>query len=96
MAGAASFERGERYATTRRVKKLKVTESELSATVTGTRSYQVRIWAEEGSLSYSCSCPMGDDEVFCKHCVATGLVWLGAVATKEGAQIGRASCRERV
>jgi len=85
MAGAASFERGERYATTRRVKKLKVTESELSATVTGTRSYQVRIWAEEGSLSYSCSCPMGDDEVFCKHCVAIGLVWLGAVATKEGA-----------
>jgi len=82
MAGAASFERGERYATTRRVKKLKVTESELSATVTGTRSYQVRIWAEEGSLSYSCSCPMGDDEVFCKHCVATGLVWLGAVADK--------------
>ena len=85
MAGAASFEHGERYATTRRVKKLKVTESGLSATVTGTRSYQVRIWAEEGSLSYSCSCPMGDDEVFCKHCVATGLVWLGAVATKEGA-----------
>ena len=85
MAGAASFERGERYTTTRRVKKLKVTESELSATVTGTRSYQVRIWAEEGSLRYSCSCPMGDDEVFCKHCVATGLVWLGAVATKEGA-----------
>jgi len=52
-----------------------VTESELSATVTGTRSYQVRIWAEE-EASATLLLPMGDDEVFCKHCVATGLVWL--------------------
>jgi uncharacterized Zn finger protein len=52
MAGAASFGRGERYAISRRVKKLKVTEGELSATVAGTRNYQVRIWAEEGGLSY--------------------------------------------
>ena len=88
MAGAASFGRGERYAISRRVKKLKVTEGELSATVAGTRNYQVRIWAEEGGLSYSCSCPMGDDDVFCKRCVATGLVWLGRTATDQGGLMG--------
>jgi len=80
MAGAASFERGERYASTRRVKKLKSSPSEISATVAGTSHYQVRIWAYEGGLDYSCTCPVGVDEVFCKHCVATGLVWLRSLA----------------
>jgi uncharacterized Zn finger protein len=95
MAGAASFGRGERYAISRRVKKLKVTEGELSATVAGTRNYQVRIWAEEGGLSYSCSCPMGDDDVFCKRCVATGLVWLGRTATDQGGLEGPSTADHR-
>jgi uncharacterized Zn finger protein len=84
MAGAASFERGERYASTGRVKKLKASPSEISAVVAGTSHYQVRIWADEGSLDYSCICPMGADDVFCKHCVATGLVWLGRAAAETG------------
>ncbi len=82
MAGPASFARGERYATPQRVKKLKATGSELSATVIGTGRYQVCIWADESDLSFSCTCPMGEAEAFCKHCVATGLVWLGARGTE--------------
>ena len=84
-AGPASYERGERYATTQRVKKLKATGTELSATVTGTSQYRVRIWAEEGDLNFSCTCPVGETEEFCKHCVAAGLVWLGAARATQGA-----------
>jgi len=65
------------------VKQLKVTSSALSAVVTGTSRYRVRIWVEEGSLSHSCSCPVGDGGEFCKHCVASGLVWLNAVKTTQ-------------
>jgi uncharacterized Zn finger protein len=63
----------------------KATGSELSATVTGTSQYRVRIWAEEGDLNFSCTCPVGETEEFCKHCVAAGLVWLGAARASEGA-----------
>jgi uncharacterized Zn finger protein len=27
-------------------------------------------------IDYSCSCPMGDDGEFCKHCVAVALAWI--------------------
>jgi uncharacterized Zn finger protein len=84
-AGPASYQRGERYATTQRVKKVKATETELSATVTGTSQYRVRIWAEEGDLNFSCTCPVGETEEFCKHCVAAGLVWLRGARATEGA-----------
>jgi uncharacterized Zn finger protein len=67
------------------VKKLKATRSELSATVAGTSQYRVRIWAEEGDLNFSCTCPVGETEEFCKHCVAAGLVWLGAARATQGA-----------
>jgi uncharacterized Zn finger protein len=67
------------------VKKLKATGSELAATVTGTSQYRVRIWAEEGELNFSCTCPVGETEEFCKHCVAAGLVWLGGATASEGA-----------
>ena len=56
-----------------------MSDHELSAVVDGTMSYRVRLWCEEGSLAYSCSCPVGDTETCCKHCVATGLVWLRTI-----------------
>ncbi len=85
VAGPATFERGERYASTRRVKKLKFEDGVLSAAVEGTQRYEVRMRADEGDLEYSCSCPMGRAETFCKHSVATGLVWLRQIAGTEGA-----------
>ncbi len=84
MAGSAYFERGQRYATTSRVKQLKLTTCELSAVVTGTSRYRVRIWVDEGSLSHSCTCPLGESGECCKHCVASGLVWMNAAKTTQG------------
>lgn len=46
------------------------------AQVKGTRAYRVRLWSEAGELAYSCTCPLGEDGEFCKHCVAAGLAWL--------------------
>jgi len=53
MAGAASFDRGCRYATEHRVKQLKVTDIEISCRVMGSMSYDVRVWTGEGFLGYS-------------------------------------------
>ena len=30
----------------------------------------------DGELEYECDCPVGDDEIFCKHAVAVALSWL--------------------
>src|ERR1700691_3147698 len=85
LAGPTSFARGERYAASERVKQLKMAASELTATVIGTSRYWIRIWADEGCLNHFCSCPMGESGEFCKHCVAAGLVWLGATGPTERA-----------
>ena len=67
MAGAACFDRGRRYATESRVKQLKATSTEISCRVIGSTHYDVRVWAGKGDLAYSCTCPMGRAEAFCKH-----------------------------
>ncbi|MBN2168963.1 MAG: hypothetical protein JW738_06945, partial [Actinobacteria bacterium] len=41
-------------------------------------------WTDENSIMYSCTCPMGNRDVFCKHCVATGLEWLDMRESVEG------------
>jgi uncharacterized Zn finger protein len=28
---------------------------------------------EQGKLDFSCTCPLGEDSISCKHCVALGL-----------------------
>ena len=73
LADGRSFERGAAYAATGRVKRLKVGEVEASAAVRGTREYRVRLWLEGGGPAFSCTCPVGEEGVFCKHCVAVGL-----------------------
>lgn len=74
-AGTRSFERGSGYAAAGRVKSLKSTEDEVRANVRGTRTYQVRLWVDEEELGFSCTCPVGEENGFCKHCVAVGLLW---------------------
>ena len=54
----------------------------ITAKVQGTRPYRVKLWIEKNALEYSCTCPMGADGVFCKHCVAVGLTWLEAKQAK--------------
>jgi uncharacterized Zn finger protein len=75
-AGARSFERGEGYFAGGQVGSLAQHAATITAKVRGTRPYTVKLWAEDGELQYSCTCPVGQDGAFCKHCVAVGLAWL--------------------
>src|SRR5882724_7528411 len=83
LAGKVWFARGEAYYQQGRVAELSEHNGKLSAIVTGTEDYRVRLWTEDNDLAYSCTCPLGDDEQFCKHCVAAALAWL-APAQNEG------------
>ncbi len=76
LAGQRSFDRGEEYAQTGAVGALQWDETSVRAGVQGTERYRVRLEAAGGKLAGSCSCPVGRDGLFCKHCVAVGLVWL--------------------
>jgi uncharacterized Zn finger protein len=76
LAGDLWFARGEAYFQEDRVKELIEHNGKRSAIVSGTRDYRVRLWMDETSLFYSCTCPLGDDEQFCKHCVAAALAWI--------------------
>lgn len=83
LAGAPSFERGEDYFVGGHVHALAEYEGTLSARVSGARDYGVKVWAGAGGLEFSCTCPVGSDGEFCKHCVAVGLAWLA-----QGAEAG--------
>jgi uncharacterized Zn finger protein len=77
LAGERFFERGEDYYRRGAVHSLTEFEGILTARVTGTYEYRVKFQAEDdGKLRYSCSCPVGADGLFCKHCVAVGIAWL--------------------
>lgn len=75
LAGPRSYERGENYAAEGYVHSIIEYKGKLVATVTGTHDYQVKLWIEHDALESSCTCPMGEMGEFCKHCVATALVW---------------------
>lgn len=89
--GADYFERGL-------VTLVDVVPSEVVAEVLGTDSYDVRLYAaDKGKLGYECSCPIGNDGVFCKHCVATALAWLGqgGVEAADGDVVGQEEPRPK-
>ncbi|MEI6452152.1 MAG: SWIM zinc finger family protein, partial [Actinomycetes bacterium] len=56
------------------MKGLKVGAEKAAAAVRGTRTYQVNLWLAGGAPDFSCTCPVAADGLFCKHCVAVGLV----------------------
>lgn len=76
LAGPRSFERGEAYFEDGRVGSLVEDKGKITAFVHGSSKYRVKLWNEDGNLEYECSCPVGQDGDFCKHCVAVGLTWL--------------------
>jgi uncharacterized Zn finger protein len=80
MADPGSLERGADYAASGRVHGLRHDGEVVVAEVTGTRRYRVRLWVEGSGLSHACTCPVGEDGLFCKHCVAVGLAWIAARA----------------
>jgi uncharacterized Zn finger protein len=73
MAGERFFARGEAYFAAGVVRSLRAYDGGVKAVVQGTRRYRVHLWAEDGELGYDCSCPVGHEGEFCKHCVAVGL-----------------------
>ena len=77
LAGERFFERGEDYYRRGAAHSLIEFEGTLTARVLGTHEYRVKFRIhQDGELSYSCSCPVGTDGLFCKDCVAVGLTWL--------------------
>jgi uncharacterized Zn finger protein len=76
LAGQTYFDRGEDYHRGGHVYDLVEYAGVVVAKVAGTADYRVRLWVEDGDLDYSCTCPLGLDGEFCKHCVAAGLAWL--------------------
>lgn len=76
MAGWRSFARGEEYFAAGQVGLVDEHDNTITANVHGSRSYLVKLWVEGGQLEYSCTCPVGADGAFCKHCVTLGLAWL--------------------
>ncbi|MBN1865624.1 MAG: hypothetical protein JW808_12070 [Victivallales bacterium] len=76
------FERGEGYFEADLVRELKQKDGKVYATVHGSHPYKTTLWIEDGRLEGNCTCPLGQDEKFCKHLVATGLTWIEAEATK--------------
>lgn len=75
-AGGTIFDRGESYFEQGLVTSLIEYEGVITAKVFGTDPYKVRFWIEDDEIESSCSCPMGQEGAFCKHCVAAGLAWL--------------------
>lgn len=75
-AGAAVFERGEKYFAAGAVARLRAMDDKVKASVAGTDTYQVTLQEKNGELDWDCSCPHAADGFFCKHCVAVGLAWL--------------------
>ncbi len=81
LADAGSLERGIEYFEAERVIELRRDKGGLFAKVMGRFPYTVKLWTDEEGLDGTCTCPMGESGVFCKHCVATGLTYL---AQKKG------------
>jgi uncharacterized Zn finger protein len=76
FAGERTFKCGEDYFAEGYVVGPKEQDDAIAARVRGTYYYLVKLWAEGEGLAFECNCPVGQDRVFCKHCVAVGLAWL--------------------
>jgi uncharacterized Zn finger protein len=70
LAGPTSIERGRLYYREGRVHDFAATDCDASARVEGSEPYRARLWDDGGTLRFDCTCPVGIDLRFCKHCVA--------------------------
>ena len=88
-AGERSWERGVEYAAAGRVTGVVVEGTRVTATVAGGDRYRVRLSLDSGGeLDGACTCPVGAEGRFCKHCVA--------VALSVGADDERVALREHL
>lgn len=56
----------------------------VTAVVRGSMPYHVEL-RRDPKPSWSCTCPVGEDGDFCKHCVAVALARIRTLAAKAGA-----------
>jgi uncharacterized Zn finger protein len=84
LAGETYFERGEEYRLRGLVRSLDERGEGITARVLGTYEYRVKLRAGDDELRYSCTCPLGVDGIFCKHCVAAGLAWIEGRKGRQG------------
>lgn len=75
IAGDTYFARGKAYFAQGAVSRIRWTGHGIRAEVDGTRRYRVRLSVDDDYLDHDCSCPLGDDGLFCKHRVAAALAW---------------------
>ncbi|THV43021.1 SWIM zinc finger family protein [Glycomyces buryatensis] len=74
LAGPKSYEHGLKYFDA--VRHLTASDKEIRAEVQGTERYRVSLRLKRNGIEGRCDCPWGEDENFCKHCVAVGVVYL--------------------
>lgn len=84
MARDVTYARGYAYVQEGRVREISVQDGILSARVEGGEAYRVRLFRQGDGLEFDCTCPVGNELRFCKHCVAAGLAWLVAQGTEVG------------
>lgn len=77
ITDARTLRRGGEYARSGQVGPISEKDGSIEAAVHGTHPYHTRLWYEDGNLRSSCTCPVGEDGLFCKHSVALALAWLG-------------------
>jgi len=62
------------YAGEGRAERTVATADRIEGIVRGAMPYQVALWLDDGGKpGWSCTCPVGEDGRFCKHCVALAL-----------------------
>lgn len=82
LSGDGAFDRGKKYFDEGRVTNVERREGSVHAKVRGAEPtpYAVRIWMKDGTVAYSCSCPQGQEQAFCKHAVALALASVGGLS----------------
>ena len=75
LAGEGAFSRGKTYFQQGNVLNWKKTGTKISATVDGSKPYQVSLVHNSRRLDGACDCPASDGFDFCKHCVAVALAY---------------------
>ena len=75
-ADPLSYKRGESYALSGRVRDLTSDGVIVQATVDAGTPHHVHLTITKSGIRGHCTCTYGQKNVFCKHCVATALIWL--------------------
>ena len=76
LAAPLTVQRGQDYYARGRVRSVSTMPNGIRATILGQRTYIVELAAIGKSLEFDCTCPMGEQGDFCKHCVAVAIAFL--------------------